>query len=329
MKIVITGGTGFIGSRLALACHRQGHAVRVLGLANNSWEADTRRLLENEGIEAADGAVTDRQRMFELLEGADIVFHLAAAQHEANVPDQRFWDVNVIGTRNVLDAAVAAGAKRFVHGSTIGVYGSATDCALSEGSPLRPDNIYGVTKLEGEELALSFKDRLPVTVVRISETYGPGDRRLLKLFKSAKRKAVLLLGDGKNVHHPIYIQDLIDGLLLAAACETAIGKVFVLAGKEPVSTKTMMEVIAENMGDGAHMVRVPLTPFLAAATIMSKTLGPLGIQPPLHPRRMDFFRKSFYLSGDLARETLGFAPRHSFTEGVRETARWYKEMGYI
>lgn len=329
MNVLITGGTGFIGSRLALRLLEQGARVTVLGQENNEAEADNKRSIEAKGARVEVASVTDRDRIFELLEGVDLVYHLAAAQHEANVPDQHFWDVNVAGTRNMLEASVAAGVKRFVHGSTIGVYGSAMEGKIDEQTPTRPDNIYGVTKLEGEKLVLSFQDKLPVVVIRISETYGPGDRRLLKLFKGIKKNAFFMIGDGKNLHHLIYIDDLIEGMCLAATVEGAAGNVFVLAGKEPITTDAMVSTIAAELGAKIPPFRAPLSLFLLAATVLEATLRPLGIQPPLHRRRMDFFKKSFEFSPAHAAQVLGFEPRHTFRQGVAGTANWYKQKGYL
>ena len=328
-NVLITGGTGFIGSRLALRCLERGETVKVLGQENNPAEVENRKLVESVGATAIVAPVTDKDRVADSLKGIDVVYHLAAAQHEANVPDQHFWDVNVTGTKNVLEASVSAGVKRFVHGSTIGVYGSAVEGSIDENSLLSPDNIYGVTKLEAEKLALSFADRLPVVVIRISETYGPGDHRLLRLFKAIEKNRFIMIGSGENLHHPIFIDDLIDGLSLASSREEALGKVFILAGKEPVTTNEMVEAIASQLGRRKPSFRAPMFPLLVTANIMGKTLAPIGIQPPLHPRRMDFFRKSFVLSNDAASKTLGFIPRRSFCEGVRETAEWYRHTGYL
>lgn len=329
MHILITGGTGFIGSRLALAYLAQGERVTVLGLENTPAEASNRALLEGQGGTVAVGPVTDRQRLADLLPGVDLVYHLAAAQHEANVPDQHFWDVNVAGTNNVIEASIAAGVKRFVHGSTIGVYGSAAAGYLDEGSPLQPDNIYGLTKLEGEKLVRAYQDKVPIVIIRISETYGPGDLRLLKLFKAIHKRLFLMIGDGQNMHHPIYIDDLIGGLFLAARADKAIGQTLVLSGKEPVSTRDMVQVIAQELGTSLPKVRAPLPMFLAFAMILETLCRPLGIQPPLHRRRMDFFRKSFVFRQERARDHLGFVAQHSFKEGVAEVAKWYTQMGYL
>jgi nucleoside-diphosphate-sugar epimerase len=329
MNILITGGTGFIGFRLALKCLERGDRVHVLGQENNTAESENRRLIERKGVKVTLGSVTDREALFELLQGADLVYHLAATQHEANVPDQRFWDVNVSGTENILAAAAKAKIKRFIHGSTIGVYGAGPNRVITEKSPQMPGDIYGKTKLEAERLVLSYRDRFPAVIIRISETYGPGDRRLLKLFKAVKKRVFFVIGDGRNVHHLIYIDDLIDGLFLALSAPQAVGRTFVLAGHEPMTTNEMVAVIAEELGTRIPKLHLPLPPLLIAATLTEGILGPLGIQPPLHRRRMDFFKKSFTFSGEDAEKVLGFVPKTAFKQGVAETARWYSEMGYL
>lgn len=329
MKVLITGGTGFIGSRLALRSIGRGHSVVVLGQVNTDAEASNHRELEEAGVVLVMGSVTDPEKVRSAVQGCDVVFHLAAAQHEANVPDQHFWDVNVAGTNNVLEAAVDAGVRRFVHGSTIGIYGSAMEGEINENSLVCPDNIYGKTKLEAEGRVLSYREKLPVVIVRISETYGPGDRRLLKLFKAIDKKLFFIIGKGENKHQLIYVDDLNDGLYRAAEEERAVGEIFVLAGKEVLTTREMVESIGKALDVQSHRLRAPLWVFMVAAIVMEKTLRPLGIQPPLHRRRMDFFRKSFYFSQDKVRSLLEFEPGVSFSEGVVETAKWYKANGYL
>lgn len=323
VRILITGGTGFIGSRLALRCGALGHAVRVLALENTDAESSNRDELEAAGIELQLGSVTDSEVVRRATDGVDVVFHLAATQHEMNVPDEKFRKVNVGGTRHVLEAAAAAGVRRVVHGSTIGVYGDPSG-VLDEETPVRPDNIYGVTKLEGERLALSWNDRVPVTAVRIPEVYGPGDRRLLKLFRAIEKKAFFMIGSGRNLHHPIYVDDLAEGLLVAANSAETAGELFVFAGPEPVTSNRMARAVADAVGVSPPRLRVPLWPFALLATVLELTLRPLGIQPPLHRRRLDFFRKSFELSTRKAEEAFDFAPAVDFEEGARRTAEWYR-----
>ncbi len=329
MKVLITGGTGFIGSRLGLRCLGRGDDVRVLGADRGGAEAENRKLLEEHGAEIVLGSVVDREAMFRLVEGADVVFHLAAAQHEANVPDQVFWDVNVTGTENLLDASVAAGVRRFVHGSTIGVYQADTGATVHPNSPLLPDNIYGTTKLKGEERVRAYRDKLPVTIARISETYGPGDRRLLKLFRGVERGVFFNIGPGQNLHHLVHIDDLVDGLLRAADSDRAVGETYVLAGPRPVSTDEMGRTVAEVLAVKPPRLRIPITPLLWVAAILETVLRPLGIQPPLHRRRMDFFRKSFSFDPGHAEELVGYRPKIEFAQGAEETADWYRARGEL
>ena len=325
MNILITGGTGFIGSRLALRCLEAGNTVVAYGQENTPAEKQNRQTIEDAGAKTVLASMLDTDALSAAMEGIDVVFHLAAAQHEANVPDSLFWDVNVKATEKIVKIAEEKGVRRFVHGSTIGVYGSALTGCLDETSELQPDNIYGVTKLAGEKVVLDAGERLPVVVIRISETYGPGDRRLLKLFKAIDKRAFFMIGNGKNVHHLIYIDDLIDGFLLAAHNNSALGEVFVLAGRETVTTQEMVGTIARVLGKKILPVKVPLFPMLMVAIVMEAVLRPMGIQPPLHRRRMDFFKKSFLFTPNKARDMLGFEPRYSFYEGVVKTAQWYKE----
>ena len=325
MNVLITGGTGFIGSRLALRCLENGDSVVVYGQENTPAEQQNRKTIEDAGAVIILASMMDTHALSSAMDGIDVVFHLAAAQHEANVPDGLFWDVNVKATKQIVEIAAEKDVRRFVHGSTIGVYGSALTGRLDESSELQPDNIYGVTKLAGEKVVLDAKDQLPVVVIRISETYGPGDRRLLKLFKAVNKNAFFMIGNGENVHHLIYIDDLIDGFLEAARNDNALGEVFVLAGKETVTTNEMVGTIARVLERKILPVKVPLFPMLMIATVMEGILRPMGIQPPLHRRRMDFFKKSFLFSLDKSREVFGFEPQYSFYDGVVKTSQWYKD----
>jgi nucleoside-diphosphate-sugar epimerase len=281
------------------------------------------------GIGIEQGQLQDLGLARRIAEGCQAVIHLAAAQHEANVADEYFYDVNVNGTKTLLEAAKAAGVKRFVYGSTIGVYGEYRGQPLDENTPPHPVNIYGRSKLRAEEAVASYRDALETSVVRISETYGPGDFRLLKLFKALDRGRFFIIGAGLNQRQAIHVADLVRGLLLAASSPAAVGETFVMAGRETMTTREMVERVAQALGRRAPRWRAPMWPFMAAALVFEGTLKPLGIQPPLHRRRLDFFRKSFVFSSTKAQRLLAFTPIVTFAEGALETAKWYREKGYL
>jgi dihydroflavonol-4-reductase len=329
MKILVTGGTGFIGSRLALDARARGHDIVVAGQLNSDAERARFRELTEAGIGIEQGPLQDAGYARRITAGCQVVMHLAAAQHEANVPDDYFFDVNVNGTRTLIEASKRAGIERFVYGSTIGVYGEYAGVPLDENTPPRPMNVYGRSKLAAEDVVNSYRNELATTIVRISETYGPGDFRLLKLFRALDRGRFLIIGSGENRRQAIHVQDLIQGLLLAATHSAAVGETFVLAGQETMTTREMVQHVAHALGRTAPRWHVPMWPFLAAAVVMEKTLSPLGMQPPLHRRRLDFFRKSFVFSTAKAQRQLGFTASVPFAAGTVETVNWYRQHEYL
>jgi dihydroflavonol-4-reductase len=329
MRIVVTGATGFIGCQLAQILAGLGHDLVATGRAASEVESTRLARLEKAGVRVEVGSLLDPGFAATLTKTCEIVIHLAAAQHEGNVPDSYFRDINVSGTRHLLEAAIHAGARRFVYGSTIGVYGAAGDQELTELTAPRPENIYATTKLEAEQLVSAHSSQIETCIGRISETYGPGDFRLLKLFRAIDRGAFVMLGSGENVRQVIYVDDLAACLLLAAEHPGAVGQTFVFAGTEVMTTNTMVAQIATALGRRPPRMRIPVWPFRAAAAVLESTLRPLGIQPPLTQRRLDFFTKSFLFSTAKYRQSLGFVPRVSFSEGAGATADWYRKQGYL
>lgn len=329
MRLLITGGTGFIGARLAREARACGHDIVVSGLINNAAERQRADRLEGDGIHVVDGSLRVPSFARRVVQGCDAVIHLAAAQHAVNVPDEYFFQVNVEATRTLLESCVRAKVRRFVYGSTIGVHGTPEGAALTEDSLMAPDNIYGASKAAAESVVRSFDDRLETVVARISETYGPEDLRLLKLFKAAGRGISLILGDGRNLHQPIHVQDLIRALLLVAGHPAATTQTFLLAGPTPITTREMLNTIGEAMATRVYRLRLPLFPVMAAARITETVCKRGSLPPPIHTRRLDFFRKSFQFQTTKARDILGFTPTISFRMGVRDTLQWYRGAGYL
>jgi nucleoside-diphosphate-sugar epimerase len=329
MDILITGGTGFIGSRLAKRCALSGHSVTVLGQANNDWESRRASDLQAKGIVVVLGSVLDENLLTAICAGKKAVVHLAAAQHESNVDDEYFRSINVEGTRNVIEASVACGARRFIHGSTIGVYGSMHKGPLDEESNTRPENIYGVTKLEGEDVVREYCDKLGLTTVRISETYGPEDKRLLPMFRYVAKGWFPLIGAGANMHQPIFVNDLVESLIVLLDKDEAAGETVILAGPAPVSTVEMIDSVESALGQRSHKLRIPMMPMTAIAYILEKALPPLHIKPPLTRRRLDFYRKSFWFDTSKAAQLIGTAPSTNFAAGAQLTLQWYAANGLL
>jgi nucleoside-diphosphate-sugar epimerase len=329
LRLLVTGATGFIGSRLALVAHRIGIDVVAAGRLRTRQEIDRANELREAGVRVVFGTLDDADHLRFTVAGRNCVIHLAAAQHEAHLSARQFREVNVAGTRALIEAACAAGVERFIYGSSIGVYGVGADPVLDETSAVQPENIYTQTKLEAEIVVREFAHDLATCIVRIGETYGPSDYRLLKLFRAIDREQFIMIGSGQNRRQCLHVSDLVRFLLLATHHPNAVGETFVVSGSQAMTTNEMVRMIAAALQRRAPRRHVPLWPFTVAARVLETILPPLGVQPPLHRRRLDFFSKSFVFSTAKVQGRLGFKPEIDFVTGAANTAQWYREQGHL
>ena len=327
MNVLVTGATGFVGIHLTRRLVQDGHAVRIL--ARSAASASRVSALE---AEVVIGDVTDPAAIDCAVAGAEIVYHLAGAFQGVRA-DAQYWRVNVDGTRYVIEAALRHGVRRLVHCSTSGVHGPSTNGPLTEESPLAhsPWNLYEVTKAAGERLVLSAarEHGLDAVVFRPAAIYGPGDLRLLKLFRAIAKRRFVMLGDGQPQYHTVYIDDLIDGILQCAGRPEALGEAFILAGPRATSIQELVETIAEAVGTSVPRWRLPVGPVYAAGVLCEWACKPLKIAPPLHRRRVDFFRYHRLFDSAKAKRLLGYAPQVDLQTGIERTARWYQEEGWL
>lgn len=282
-----------------------------------------------DGFNLKIGSLLDYEFCLEITQGCSTVIHLAAAQHEASKPDRYFFEVNAGGTDNLIRAAIANSVGRFLYGSTIGVYGTLPEETILETSRICPENAYTRSKAEAESIVRSYGDSIRETIIRIGETYGPGDFRLKRLFGLIEKRAFIIIGNGLNTHQPIEVDDLCGGLLLGATRQEAIHETFIMAGKETLSTQEMCISVARSLGVSERMVKVPAWPFVAAAEIADRVLLPMNISFPIYSRRLDFFRKSYCFSIDKAKSVLGFDPKTNFEDGSKRMARWYLQSRHM
>ena len=320
MRAFVTGGSGFVGSRLVNRLLDSGWAVRAFG----------RRSPERPGLEFVEGDVRDASLIDRSIRGADLVFHLAAALGASRLGEEGFLAVNEGGTRNVLEAALRHGVKRAVHFSSAGVLGHVEENEpAAEGHPLDPRDAYDRTKLAGERAALEIAGRgLAVVVVRPGWIYGPGDRRTFKLIRSVARGRFLLVGRGAALQTPVYVDDLVKGTLLAAEKGRA-GEIYNLAGDEALTVRLMVETIAAACGRKIPHWRIPMGPTRLAAAMMGGAFGLIGKEAPLNPSRLAFFLHPKPLAITKARADLGYAPETGFAAGMAATVAWGRQAGWI
>jgi nucleoside-diphosphate-sugar epimerase len=326
MRVALTGASGYTGGRLLEALRDRGDEVVVLVRPESVTER-----IRSRASRVVEGSLGDAAAASRLVEGADAILHVAAVYRTAGHPNSYYREVNVIGTERLLEAAAGQGVRRFVHTSTVGVHGHVERPPADETAPIAPGDIYQSTKAEAEALALDFhrKRGLPVAVVRPGAIYGPGETRFLKLFRAIARGRYAVVGTGRTFYHPVYIDDLVAGFLLALDRPEAVGESFLVCGPSYVSQSALAALIAKHTGGRVLPFRVPAWPLQWAGDVVEAICVPLGLEPPLHRRRVDFWTKSRAFTIDKARRLLGYAPKVDLDEGIARTAAWYREAGWL
>jgi nucleoside-diphosphate-sugar epimerase len=327
VRVLVTGATGFTGGHLARALARRKYDVRALVREATPAAAE----LAMFGITLAEGDLRDQRALNEAAAGVDTVYHVAAIYRQAGLPREAYRAVNAVAAGHVVEAAARGGATRVVLCSTVGVHGDVERPPANEDAPLRPGDVYQETKLEGEQLAreAGARCRIAVTIVRPSGIYGPGDRRLLKLFRGVARRRWVTLGRGEIYYHLTYIDDLVEGFRLCGEHPAAANRTYILAGGEVTTLNALVKLVADGADVPEPKLHLPVWPFWLAGAACELACAPFGVEPPLYRRRVDFFTKSRAFDITLARQELGFAPRVGLREGIGRTLEWYREQHWI
>ena len=326
MKALVTGATGFTGGHLAAYLAGKGDAVRVLV----RQESQGRCFLE-QGFGVACGDLTDRTTLERAVAGIDVVYNIAALYREAGLPSEAYRAVNADAVGTLLTVAKNASVTRVVHCSTVGVHGDIAHPPANEDAPLQPGDVYQETKLIGEQVGREVASRLGIELViaRPTGIYGPGDRRLFKLFGQLARGRFVMLGRGRNYYHVTFIEDLCAGFRLCGTVPGAAGRTYILGGADVPTLADLVRITTEVAGAKGPRLRLPIWPVWLAGAGCEIVCKPFGIPPPLYRRRVDFFRKSRAFDTSRARRELGFAPAVGLREGISRTLGWYREHGWI
>ncbi|MBN1560735.1 NAD-dependent epimerase/dehydratase family protein [candidate division KSB1 bacterium] len=326
MKALVTGASGFTGGYMVKNLLAHDYAVRVFVRPQRDLAA-----LRDLPVEFAYGELQNKSQVLRAVDGVDVVFHIAALYRAANVPDSAYWDVNVTGTENLLEAALAAGVNRFLHCSTCGVHGHIKNPPADENAPIEPEDIYQTTKYEGEKLARRYHEKhgLPVTIVRPVGIYGPGDARMLKLYKSIQKRRFIMFGNGQVLYHLTFVTDTVEGFRLAAEKEIAIGQTYIIAGESYTTLMGFATMVAEELGVRPLYWMPPVRPLEIVAHLCEKVCIPFRLQPPIYPRRVHIFTHDRAFDISKAKHELGYTPQVSMREGIKRTADWYIEKGHL
>lgn len=327
MKAFVTGATGFLGSHLVDRLLEEGWEVHALVRKSSSL-----RWLHGKAVNIHYGDVTGEERgLEEGLRGVDVCFHLAgvilAPQREM------YFRINAEGTRNLMETTLRVNPKikRVVVVTSLAAHGPGlNDDLATEDQACRPITPYGESKRDAELIALQYKDRLPVTIIRPPAIYGPRDKAILNYFKIAKTGFMPVPWGRETQLNLVHVRDVVTGILLAAAKDGADGEVFFVGDKRNYSWDEIVGII-ESAGDKRiRRLRVP-TPVAyvvgAMGQIFSLLTGKIVYASMANIR--NFVQRNWALDISKAERLLGYQPACSLEEGIKETLDWYRREGWI
>jgi len=263
--------------------------------------------------------------------GTDTLFHVAAVFRTVGVSLESLRESHVTATEHLIRAAKAVSVRRFVHVSTIGVQGPTPPPNATEEAAVAPNDDYQITKYEGERaaLALGASLGLPTVVVRPCAIYGAGDDRFLKIIRPISKGRFTMIGRGDGAFHMVHVEDLVRGIMLAGLASGAPGQVITLGGEEIPTLGELVDLIGDLTGGGILPIRVPYSTVYAAGYLCEKLCALIGVEPPLHRRRVKFFGSDRSFDLTRARVLLGYSPTVSLAEGVGGLVAWHRARGDI
>ena len=330
-RMLVTGAAGFIGGALFKRLAEYG--LNVVGTVLYPAEAEE---LRSHGYHAEVLDLASDAEWDSLLTGIDIVFNIAAMFMETEHGESMYHKVNVDGTLKLVKTAARCGVKRFVHCSTVGVHGDVKQVPCKETSPFNPMDEYHRTKLDGELAVLDFARTLPpdgmlVTVNRPAMVYGPGDVRMLKLFKAVASGRFRMIGSGKVLAHLGHIDDQVDSLLLGGVQprEDIHLESFNIASGRYITLNELVGSIAAAAGVKVSRLKIPVAPVWLAGLLCEMVCRPFGIRPPIFRRRVGFFTHNRAFDLSKARDKLGYVSKVDHDEGTRMTLAWYQRQGMV
>jgi len=311
LKIVITGCTGFIGTHLVPALFDSGYAVK------GTVEPGGANVIKDVPLYTVD--VCNGNGLMDAFKGADAVIHLAARNHvlqeRSGDPLTEYRRVNVGGTRNVLQAASAAGAKIFFHMSSVKAMGEGGDAVFDENSPCNPSTPYGISKLESEEVVRHGAEEtgLRAVIFRLPMAYGPGNLgNLPRMIRWADRGMPFPLFQPENLRSMVYVGNVVHAVLLAIRKAPTGLSTYILKDVEDYSTRRLFTTVCRELGKTPRFLPVPAWMVHLGGALSEDIRKVTG---------------SFRVSSEKIRKEFGYSPPFSLEQGIAETVGWYRRSG--
>jgi len=335
-NLLITGAAGFTGHHMVAEAVKAGFKVKATDVSSRFYGA----MFEALGVEFAVSDLTSKEGLEGLLEGVDGVIHIAGI-HDYSTPDKVIFAVNVGGVENMCDAAVAAGVNRFIHFSSVGVYGynwHSGEAVKEDARKLTPPpNNYNVSKWEGEKVVQRYieKEGLKATILRPAAIYGTRSEYGLynafkQIYQDRKKSKMLMVGKGDKIEAFVHVEDVCRAAIYAYDNDEMVGEAYNVSDDTRITTAEFFQMICrELLGTEKDFQHVPRAVLVPVAVIMQFLARLFGFKPPLEKGTLD------YLSCDRIWDNsklkaAGFSFKYpTFDEGMKETLQWYKDNGWF
>ncbi len=328
MRVLLTGGSGFLGSHIAEQLCAAGHHVRAL-----VRKSSNKKFLESlSQVEFAYGSVEDVASVASAVEGVDAIIHSAGLVKARNAAE--FHEVNVLGTQHLLDAAIARTPKlkRFVHVSSLAAVGPSPDGKpVSTEKEPNPVTNYGRSKLASERVVRAVQHLLPVTIIRPPMIYGPRDNESFAFFQSVQRGVLPLLGDGQNTLSMIYATDAAAACVRAIDADVPSGSSYFVEDGTVYVWKEALEQLEAALGKRAFLrVGLPLG-VLKLAALGSEAMGKARNQAVMLTRDKvnELKERHWVCDATNTRKDLGWEPKVNWLDGTKTAAKWYRDNGWL
>jgi len=330
--ILVTGATGFIGSHLAEKLLENEKKIKVLARDKNNLGSieDFDKKVRNK-IEIIEGDLLNKDSLVKALRGVNKVFHLAAIARPMNVPRQLNFDINVKGTQNLLEACKENKVKKFVHVSTMSVFGFSRDKkSLNENSPKLPVSDYGESKKQGEELVLKFckKNKINTVIIRPPMVFGPRDFQFLKLFRLINTGFFPLLRKGEAKIEFCYVENLVNGIILADKKGKNLEAYNFTDGKT-YRIKEVFGEIAKAENKKLFPFSIPVWVVKISGLGMEKVYSLFGKKAPFNSGTSEWMSNDNIIDINKAKKELGYKRIIPLEKSIPKTVKWYRKKNLL
>lgn len=317
MNILVTGATGFIGKNLVDGLVKQNHKVKCL-VRKISKDEDI-DFLKKINAQLFYGDITKKETLENLFDDVDVVYHLAGILGDFKTPDEDYYKVHVLGTKNLLNFCKQ---QKFIYCSSAGVLGPVVDG--NESKKLNPTNIYEKTKADAEKLVLKCDNYV---ILRPEFVYGPYDIHVLNLFKAIKNRRFFVFRNSGSLLHPTYIDDIVY-CLIKCLDQKVKNETFIVAGERPVSVKEFTKQIANELNVKVNNIKIPFWFARTYVSVIEPFAKIFNFDPRLTKSRLNFFTKIRTFDTKKAQKILDYKPI-KFEEGIKKTIEWYKKNNHL